>query len=84
MKMMGKISIHLLEMVTARMSQIMLIAALTEEIVVDHVSLPVIAKIVPALGISLAMEFLVMDLEMDSVMMKPTMLPVNLTKETVV
>ena len=52
----------------------MLIAALTEEIVVAHVSLPVIAQIVLALGTSLTMEFLVMDLEMDSVMMKPTIL----------
>ena len=56
----------------------MLIAALTEEIVVVHVSLPVIAKIVLALGTSMTMEFLVVDLEMDSVMMKPTMLPVTL------
>ena len=62
----------------------MLIAALTEEIVVDHVSLPDIAQIVLALGISLAMEFLVMDLEMDYVMMKQTMLPAIMTMETAV
>ena len=84
MKIMGKISIHLLEMVTARMPQIMLIAALTEEIVVAHVSLLVIAQTVLALGTSLAMEFLVMDLEMDSVMMKPTMLPVTMIMEIAV
>ena len=79
-----KMLIHLLEMVTARMEQIMINVAMMKGIVVVHVSSLVIAQIALASRITLTMKFLVEDLEMDSVMMKPTMKPVSLTMETVV
>ena len=45
MKMIGEVSIHLLEMVTARMEQIIIDVAMMEGIVVVNVSLPAIAQI---------------------------------------
>ena len=84
MEILGILSIRLLEMVTVRMEQIMLIVIMTEGIVVVHALLQATAQIVLALEISLAMKLLIKELEMESVMTKQTMLPVILTMETVV
>ena len=84
MEILGILSIRLLEMVTVRMEQIMLIVTMTEGIVVVHALLQATAQIVLALEISLAMKSLIKDLEMESVMTKRTMLPVILTMVTAV
>ena len=84
MEILGMISICLLEMVTVRMEQIVLIVTMTEGIVVVHALLQATAQIVLALEISLAMKLLIKHLEMESVMTKRTMLPVILTMVTAV
>ena len=84
MEILGILSIRLLEMVTVRMEQIMLIVTMTVGIVVVHALLQATAQIVLALEISLAMKSLIKDLEMESVMTKQTMLPVILTMSTAV
>ena len=57
---------------------------LTEEIVVDHASSLIFAKIVHAFQIQLVLEFPMPLLEMDSAMMKPTMLLVVMIMEIAV
>ena len=84
MEILGILSIRLLEMVTVRMEQTMLIVTMTEGIVVVHALLQATAQIVLAMEISLAMKSLIKDLEMESVMTKRTMLPVILTMATAV
>ena len=73
-----------MEMVTAMMKSIMIDATLTEETVVDLVLTQTFAQNVPAIIISLKMEFVILRLEMVFAMIKPIILTVVMMVETVV
>jgi hypothetical protein len=71
-------------MVTAMMKSIMIDATLMEETVVDLVLTQTFAQNVPAIIISLKMEFVILRLEMVFAMIKPIILTVVMMVETVV
>ena len=66
------------------MKSIMIDATLMEETVVDHVLTQTFAQNVPAIIISLKMEFVILRLEMVFAMIKPIILTVVMMVETVV
>ena len=85
MKMIRVVLIHLLEMVTARMSQIMRTLVMMEEIAVCLLILQIIAQIALVIYLRLVqLDFYLLQLEMDIVMITQIMLSVATTMETAV